>query len=141
MVKIMTKIDTLKPDFKEIVEKILAETSAATGLTWVVVSGTRTMKEQADLYAKGRTTAGPKVTNAPPGSSAHNFALAADCAPLMKGTKHSIWWEAPAAAWAKYGEIVETHYMTWGGHFRTLSDRPHCEHPRWKIEQEQWRDG
>ena len=94
------KIDTLEPDVKAIVETILAETSAATGLTWVCVQGRRTMSEQADLYAKGRTTRGPKVTNAPPGSSAHNYGLAADCAPLMRGTKHSIWWEAPAAAWA-----------------------------------------
>jgi peptidoglycan LD-endopeptidase CwlK len=133
------KIDTLEPDVKAIVETILAETSAATGLTWVCVQGRRTMSEQADLYAKGRTQRGPKVTNAPPGSSAHNYGLAADCAPLLRGTKHSIWWEAPAAVWSTYGAICERHGLTWGGNFRTLSDRPHCEHPRWKTARDEWR--
>lgn len=135
------KLDTLEPDFREVIEKILTEVSAATGLTWLCVCGRRTMTEQADLYAKGRTAKGPKVTNAPPGSSAHNFGLAADCAPLTKGSQHTIWWEAPETVWQEYGRICEIHGMTWGGRFKSILDKPHCEHSRWKVEQKKWRKG
>jgi peptidoglycan LD-endopeptidase CwlK len=133
------KTDALEPDFKDIIEHILTEVSHATGLTWICVCGRRTMQEQADLYAKGRTIKGPKVTNAPPGSSAHNYGLAADCAPLAKGSQHTIWWEAPEATWKEYGRICEKYGKTWGGHFKSIADRPHCEDPRWKIEQGKWR--
>ena len=134
----MNKLDTLEPDFRASLEQILAEVSAATGLTWVCYCGRRTMKEQADLYEKGRTKPGPKVTNAPPGSSAHNYGLGGDCGPLVTGG-HDIWWDAPAAIWEKYGEICEKHYITWGGHFRGIVDKPHCEHPRWESERQKWR--
>lgn len=54
-----------------------------------VVSGYRSMEEQQRLYAKGRTPdevrrrvskkgTGGAVTDAPPGSSAHNYGLAID---------------------------------------------------------------
>lgn len=135
----MKKLETLEPDFRTVAETILEEVSQATGLTWLCTCGRRTMSEQADLYAKGRTAKGPKVTNAPPGSSAHNYGLAFDAAPLMPGTNHSIWWDATPAAWAKYGEICERHGMTWGGHFKTIMDRPHCEHPRWRAARDIWR--
>lgn len=39
---------------------------------------TRTNKEQDELYAKGRTKKGPKVTNAKGGQSIHNYSLAFD---------------------------------------------------------------
>lgn len=59
------------------------------GLQASIVSGYRSMEEQRLLYAKGRTPAeitkrvskrgtGGAVTDAPPGSSAHNYGLAVD---------------------------------------------------------------
>lgn len=58
-------------------------------LTVTIVSGYRPMAEQQKLYALGRTPAeiaarvrkqgrGGSVTDAPPGSSAHNYGLAVD---------------------------------------------------------------
>jgi D-alanyl-D-alanine carboxypeptidase len=41
----------------------------------------RSWNAQDDLYAKGRTAPGPKVTNAPGGYSNHNFGWAADVYP------------------------------------------------------------
>jgi len=134
-------LDTLEPDFRPILETILTEVSEATGLTWVCYCGRRTMKEQAGLYEQGRTKPGKKVTNAPAGSSPHNYGLASDCAPLKKGCQHDIWWDAPSSVWAKYGEVCEKHHITWGGHFRSITDKPHCEHPRWEIERKKWRAG
>lgn len=59
------------------------------GLRGSVVSGYRSPEEQAELYAQGRTPLeisrrvskrgqGGAVTDAPPGSSAHNYGLAVD---------------------------------------------------------------
>ena len=47
-------------------------------VTVKIICGTRTIKEQNDLYAIGRTTKGSKVTNAKGGSSFHNFGIAFD---------------------------------------------------------------
>ena len=47
-------------------------------VTVKIISGTRTYAEQDLLYAKGRTTGGPKVTNAKGGQSNHNFGIAWD---------------------------------------------------------------
>ena len=137
----MSKLDTLEPDFKTIMEGIIKRTSEATGLTWIPVSCRRTMKEQGDLYAQGRTKAGSKVTNAPPGSSPHNFGLGCDVAPLVAGKTSEIWWDAPAAYWEVYGAYCEEVDMTWGGMFKSIVDKPHCEHPRWKKELVKWRAG
>jgi peptidoglycan L-alanyl-D-glutamate endopeptidase CwlK len=38
----------------------------------------RTLEEQEELFAKGRTKPGKKVTNAKPGQSYHNYGLAFD---------------------------------------------------------------
>lgn len=59
------------------------------GLDAQIVSGYRSLEEQARLYAQGRTQyeidarvrksgRGGSVTDAPPGSSAHNYGLAVD---------------------------------------------------------------
>lgn len=45
---------------------------------WQPISGFRSFDEQRILYAKGRTVAGDKVTNAPAGMSFHNYGLATD---------------------------------------------------------------
>ena len=137
----MDRLSKLEPDFRAIVEDIKKLTEDATGLEWYVVSGLRSFTEQADLYAQGRTKKGSKVTNATPGSSAHNYALAADLAPLVKGTHTSIWWSAPENIWNTYGAIVEQSGMTWGGHFKSIKDNPHCEHPRWHEMRAKWRSG
>lgn len=47
-------------------------------VTVKVICGTRTIQEQNDLYALGRTKKGSKVTNAKGGSSFHNYGIAFD---------------------------------------------------------------
>jgi hypothetical protein len=98
---------------------------AAEGYTFKVTSATRSFSEQAALYAKGRTAPGPKVTNAKPGSSWHNFGLAYDLT-LFQGDKNPVW-EHPAYAIA--GRIGKELGLRWGGDFKSLVDRPHFERP------------
>jgi hypothetical protein len=98
---------------------------AAEGYTFKITSGTRTFTEQAALYAKGRTAPGPKVTNARPGSSWHNFGLAYDLT-LFQGDKNPVW-EHPAYDLA--GKIGKDLGLRWGGDFKSIVDRPHFERP------------
>ena len=78
----------LWPPFAEAVRYLQAYASSLQ-LEARVVSGRRTNTEQAALYSQGRTPyevahqvskqgAGGTVTDAPPGSSAHNYGLAID---------------------------------------------------------------
>ena len=63
------------------------------GINVKIITGTRTYQEQDELYAKGRTTAGPKVTNAPAGYSWHNFGVAWDF--VVFDAKGQPQWESP----------------------------------------------
>lgn len=122
-----------------------------------IVQGFRSFEEQAALYAKGRTTPGPRVTNAKPGSSFHNFGLAVDFAIIRdkdgNGTFEELSWDTKAD-WDKDGvidwqEVVlafKAAGWSWGGKWRTFKDYPHVEkafgHPiswfRARYKQGQW---
>jgi hypothetical protein len=115
---------TLEPTTAKLAREHLRRL-AAEGYTFKITSGTRTFSEQAALFAKGRTAPGPKVTNARPGSSWHNFGLAYDLT-LFQGDKNPVW-EHPAYDLA--GRIGEELGLRWGGKFKSLVDRPHFERP------------
>lgn len=97
---------------------------AAEGLTFKVTSGTRTMAQQAALYAQGRTAPGAVVTKARPGYSWHNFGTAYDLT-LFSG-KNPIW-ESPK--YLRAGEIGKELGLEWGGEWRTFKDIPHFQRP------------
>lgn len=83
--------------------------------------GYRSITEQNRLYAKGRTTAGPKVTNARGGYSWHNYGLAADYAFVVGG---QLTWAGP---WKQFGKIARQCGLEWGGDFKSFLDRPHVQ--------------
>jgi len=89
-----------------------------------ITAGLRTDKEQDALYAQGRTTPGPKVTNAKAGQSYHNYGLAIDLVEL-DGEKNEI------ADWkfdmATLKPIADRHGIVWGGTFRSIKDKPHFQ--------------
>jgi hypothetical protein len=78
-----------------LVQKMEKVDSLLDGIVIRITSGLRTSSEQAADWAKGRNAAGvvidaeAVVTHAPPGYSAHNFGLAVDCVPGIRGT--SVW--------------------------------------------------
>lgn len=146
---LMSRIDTLNPQFHEIVNRVRLQFLKETGYELWVTSCTRTIKEQHGLYIRkndgidndgdGRVDeADEKVTNADGGQSSHNFGKGCDCVPVKNGKE---WWEAPKSLWAIYGRIAEEHGLTWGGHFKKLYDAPHVEDPSWKQDQALWRQG
>lgn len=127
-------IDTLIPEVKKNFVEFLLEAKELLkeeGLDYRCICGTRTWEAQEALYAKGRTAPGPKVTNARPGSSMHNFGLAIDCgvfrgkAYLDDGTPDE---KRLADRMHKLcGALASKHNLRWGGNFKSIYDAPHYE--------------
>ena len=105
----------------------------------------RTIAEQNDLYAQGRTklydSAGRKlgkVTNAKGGQSIHNYGLALDIV-LVKdvngdGIYETASWETNIdfdkdgkADWMEVIDIFERNKFEWGGRWKSLKDLPHVQ--------------
>ena len=119
-------LSLIYPDVRVRVLRVQADMREHHGKQMRACQGLRTWEEQAALYAKGRTTPGPKVTNAPPGESAHNFGLAVDCCftggdPWLDLDKDSKF------LWEEYGKFTRAHGLVWGGDFKSICDRPHGE--------------
>lgn len=97
---------------------------AVHGLAVRIISGTRTYAEQTALYAKGRTTKGPKVTNARAGYSNHNFGFSFDVG-LFKDKAYL----GSSPKYAELGPIGESVGLEWGGRWKSFKDEPHFEYP------------
>lgn len=86
------------------------------GLDVLVTCTLRSLDEQAALYAQGRTSPGHIVTNAKPGSSAHNYGLALDVVPLVNGKP--LWTfdvKSPGPVWQKVGDLGMSAGLEWFG--------------------------
>lgn len=134
----MTRLESLEPDFRAQIEELLVKAEAATNRKWGISNGRRSMTQQRDIYAQGRTKPGKVVSNAKPGQSAHNFGLAADIWPL-KGNDFD--WGASAKTFKAMADIAVEMGLTSGYYFKSIFDAPHVENPRWKKQQALWKDG
>jgi peptidoglycan L-alanyl-D-glutamate endopeptidase CwlK len=137
----VNKLDSLEPEFREKIIKLIAEL-AVHGIVCVVTSGRRTISEQYKLYQQGRTTPGKIVTKAKGGQSPHNFGLAADLCPLHPETKE-LWWDAPDDIWNVIHSLAEDGSLTDldSGYDWKFCDRPHVEDKSWKQAQALWMEG
>lgn len=96
------------------------------GLEVKYISGTRTYEEQAAIYAKGRTAPGPKVSNARPGFSNHNFGIAVDVGLFTPDGKYL----GTSPHYRDIGPIVKGFpTLEWGGNWKFV-DEPHIQ---WKT--------
>lgn len=77
--RFMKRVDLslVYPPFAELLGRAL-ESCAQRGAEYIVTSAFRDGERQAQLYAQGRTTPGPIVTNARPFASYHNFGIGGD---------------------------------------------------------------
>lgn len=110
---------------------------AEAGLPIVITQTHRTDEEQQALYDQGRVRPGKIVTNARPGSSAHNPpnqfpGLAFDIAFFIPETGYLTWEEARPGAWEEVGSIGESLGLVWGGRWPRFQDKPHFEWPEWR---------
>jgi len=95
-----------------------------------ILSGGRTYAEQDAIYAQGRTNKSkPIVTNAPAGSSNHNFGIAFDVG-IFDGSKYFTGkTNAETQAYLNLRKLTKPAVLDldWGGDWRTSKDYPHYE--------------
>ncbi len=104
--------------------RLLIADFASRGIEIRVVQGLRTAAEQTALYSQGRTKPGKRVTNAKAWQSNHNFGLAVDLCPFVKGLPQ---WNAPQKLWAEMGAAGEALGLEWGGRWQSFKDLPHLQ--------------
>lgn len=100
------------------------------GININIISGTRTFEEQDSLYAQGRSTRGPKVTNARGGYSNHNFGIAFDIG-VFDGNRYL----AESPLYKAVGALGMELGLDWGGSWKNIVDQPHFElRPAWAAD-------
>ena len=109
----VTKIGTLHPAIRERMTAFIEDVEHTFGLTIRIVSTVRSLAEQQALWDKGRTMPGEIVTWAPPGSSYHNYGLAADICPF-KSDHSDLDWQYDFNKWKP---LADKHGLKWGGDF------------------------
>jgi peptidoglycan L-alanyl-D-glutamate endopeptidase CwlK len=106
--KRQTDLESLHPTVRSAVKAVLADLAAGNH-PFEVFEAYRSPERQKHLFAKGRTTPGPKVTRADAWQSYHQYGLAADFV-LKVGGQWS--WDtsgANAAHWKALHEIGKKH--------------------------------
>jgi peptidoglycan L-alanyl-D-glutamate endopeptidase CwlK len=95
------------------------------GIDVLIYCTLRSVKEQNELYARGRTVSGSIVTNARGGESFHNWGAAFDCVPLINGK--AAWDDK--ATYAKMGLIGEAVGLEWAGRWKgSLRETAHFQY-------------
>jgi hypothetical protein len=116
---------------------------AKTGPFAIVVpefGGLRTLAQQQELYARGRTKPGRIVTNAKSVADApHGRGAAIDVAPFRKDAKSGLYapYYEDVGAFHTIGAFAEAMGLEWGGRWRTDTfpdgDQPHIQVPNWRL--------
>lgn len=119
------RIDLLHPRIRGLVEQTLTKlkVSLPGGVDVRITQGLRTFSEQDNLFKKGRSAPGPKVTNAKGGESIHNYGLAFDFVLMIDG---KVSWEVDQN-WKKVAQAFKDQGFTWGGEWKSIKDYPHLE--------------
>lgn len=86
----------------------------------------RSPDEQDTLYAKGRTTLGPRVTNARGWKSWHQMRRAWDAVPMVAGKP--IWTYTPYdEGWEAMVAVADEVGIEWGGRWTNFRDYCHWQ--------------
>lgn len=126
----------VRGEVKHLIENV--EAGFPPNLAVRIVQGLRTIKEQNDLYAQGRTKPGNIVTNAKGGSSFHNYGIAIDFAILSDkngdGYFDELSWNIRkdndkdgTADWLEVVKVFEASGWEWGGRWHSIVDYPHLQ--------------
>ena len=120
----------MQPTFRRLTA-LAKKTAGRYGLDAKVISGHRSYEEQAALYAKGRDEPGPRVTNAQPGYSNHNFGIAVDFG-IFNDSEY-LDGKEPGLTEKIYRIIYnvaesEGLKVEWGGSWTGFPDPPHFEY-------------
>jgi peptidoglycan L-alanyl-D-glutamate endopeptidase CwlK len=121
-------IATLLPEVAPIARS-LVQKAQQSGIRIKIISGLRSYAEQDALYAQGRATPGPKVTNARAGYSNHNFGIAFDIG-VFEGSAYL----AESVKYKAVGALGMDLGLEWGGSWKSIVDQPHFQlRPAWAL--------
>lgn len=115
-------ISELHPKVAHLCHEFIAKCRDA-GIDVLITSTYRDLESQAAIYEQGRTKAGPRVTNAKPGYSFHNWRVAFDFVPIVNGKAD---WNN-TITFRRCGEIAESIGLEWAGRWRTFPELAHCQ--------------
>lgn len=118
------RFNNLHPAVKEGAEELMKR-AFAKGIPIQITQGYRSIKEQNNLYAIGRTVNGKKVTNAKGGQSYHNYGLAIDFVLLSNDGNTPLW--TVNSKWREVAAIGKSLGFKWGGDWTSFKDYPHLE--------------
>lgn len=113
-------IDDLRPDVAANC-RILLELCKEQGFPILITQTLRDDEYQATLYAQGRTKPGSIVTNSKV-TTFHGVGLAFDVCKNVRGHEYD-----DAAFFARVGAIGKEIGFSWGGDWKSFSDRPHLQ--------------
>ena len=128
----LQRIELIHPILREEVREIYREIcERISGKAAVRFTHTlRTFKEQAEIYAKGRTAPGKIVSNARPGRSWHNYGMAVDIVLLVGG---GALWDIRTdfdgdgkPDWIEAVQVFKEYGWDWGGDW-AFKDYPHFQ--------------
>lgn len=132
----MRDITQLHPTLQAKVYELI-DACAKKGITIGIGECFRTVGEQDNLYAQGRTKPGNKVTNAKGStySSMHQWGVAFDFYLKMDidgdGKTSDDAFNNATKMFNKVGEIGKSIGLEWGGDWRSIKDLPHFQLPDW----------
>ena len=126
----LSRVALMHPLLRTELTNILSEI-AQCGVSIRLTQTLRTIQEQNDLYAIGRTKPGKIVTNAKGDQSFHCHGLATDFCLLHKdGTvswnMHEDLDKDGIADWIEVVKVFEKHGWEWGGNWK-FKDTPHFQ--------------
>ncbi|OME50660.1 hypothetical protein BSK59_22415 [Paenibacillus odorifer] len=120
-------------DVLSVAAKALIENCYKKGIYIQITQGLRSIDEQNDLYAQGRTKQGSIVTNAKGGYSYHNFGLAIDFVLLLPDGKNVTWDmntdynSNNMKDWIEVVDEAKRLGFEWGGDWTSFKDYPHFQ--------------
>ena len=122
------RLSLVHPGFAAKVTAMIEALFATQGIDVRVVQGYRSKATQDALYAQGRTAPGKIVTNAPGGHSYHEFGLAVDCIPGIRGS--ATWqpnWDAKSPDYTAMIAAGEAQGLVSGSRWIHIKDYPHFQ--------------
>lgn len=125
----LPRVKLLHPSIRNEVENLIniSESLIDSNLSIRIAQGLRTIDEQNELYAKGRTKPGSIVTNAIGGKSFHNYGLAIDFLFLFDGKYDDKKSWLVGSNHKIVTDIFKSNGYVWGGDFKSIKDYPHLE--------------
>jgi peptidoglycan L-alanyl-D-glutamate endopeptidase CwlK len=123
-------LDDLTPAMKVKCEQFIQKCKEH-GIDVIITSTYRDFESQNALYAQGRTTKGPIVTNAKAGYSYHNYRIAFDFCPIVGGK--AVWNDIKT--FVKCGEIGKSLGLEYAGDWASFKEYAHLQEAGHTLEE------